>query len=108
MKRFYVALAVVASMFLVACASQTHKAAGGPDRPGKVTATGYTREGCLLNLKLAARDKNGRLVPDDVEVDANFLMLVFPFLNQEGYRCSGSYIERAKRSSVKDPLYPID
>ncbi len=108
MKGFYFLLTVVALMFLVACASQTHKAAGGPDRTKIVTATGYTREGCLLNLKLAARDNNGRLVPDDVEVDSNFLMLLLPFLNQEGYRCSGSYIERPKRSSGRDPLYPVD
>lgn len=108
MKGLCIALAVVALMSLMACASQTPKSAGKPDRPGKVTASGYTREGCLLNLKLEAREKNVRLVPDDVEVDSNFIMLVFPFLNQEGYRCSGSYIERTKRSSGKDPLYPID
>lgn len=108
MKHCYVVLIVLASMFLVACASQTNKPASGPGQPKMVTATGYSQEGCLLNLKLAARDKNGRLVPDDVQVETNYLMLFFPFLNQDGYRCSGSYIERAKRSAGKDPLYPID
>jgi hypothetical protein len=108
MKRFYVALAVVVSMFLAACASQANKVAGGPDSPGKLTASGYTKEGCLLNLKLAARDKNARLVPDDIQVEVNWLMSIFPFLNQEGYRCSGSFIERVKRPLSKDPLYPID
>jgi len=108
MKRFCAALAVVASMFLAGCASHADKAAGGSDRSAKVTASGYTKEGCLINLKMAAREKSARLIPDDVQVDANWLMLIFPFLNQESYQCSGSFIERAKRPSSKDPLYPID
>lgn len=102
-------LTVVASMLLVACASQANKEAeGGANRQGKVTASGYTKEGCLLNLKIAAREKSVRLIPDDVQVEANWLMLIFPFLNQGGYQCSGSFIERAKRPSSIDPLYPID
>jgi len=109
MKSFCVVLIVVISLFLVACASQTNKPAEeGPNRPGKVTASGYSKEGCLLNLKIAARERDVRLVPEDVQVDTNWLMLIFPFLNQGGYQCSGSFIERAKRPSSKDPLYPID
>jgi hypothetical protein len=108
MKRFSVVLAVVASMFLVACSSQSNKAAGGPDQPRRITASGYTEAGCLLNLKVAAREKNVRLIPNDVQVETNFLMLLFPFLNDEGYRCSGNSVEREKRSLGKDPLYPID
>jgi hypothetical protein len=105
----HVMLIVVASMLLVACASQANKATGGgSDRPGKVTASGYTKEGCLLNLKMEARERSVRLIPDDVQVEANWLMLIFPFLNQGGYQCSGSFIERAKRPSSKDPLYPIE
>jgi hypothetical protein len=103
-----VVLAVVASMLLVACASHANKAAGGADRREKVTASGYTQEGCLLNLKLEARERNGRLLPDDVEVERNTLMLFFPFLNQEGYQCSGSFVEREKRPSGRDPFYPFD
>lgn len=105
---YHVVLTLVASMLLVACASQATKTAGGPNQPGKVTASGYTKEGCLLNLKIEARERSVRLVPDDVQVEANWLMLIFPFLNQGGYQCSGSFIERAKRPSSKDPLYPID
>lgn len=108
MKHFYAVLALIASLFLVACASQANKAAGGPGRPETVAASGYTQEGCLLNLKLAAREKNGRLAPDDVQIEANTLMFLFPFLNHEGYRCSGRFIEREKRPMVKDPHYPID
>lgn len=106
MKHVHLALAVVASMFLLAC-SQTKKASGGPNQP-KVTASGYTKEGCLLNLKLEARERNVRLVPDDLEVETNALIFLFPFLDQDGYRCSGSYIKREKRPSGKDPLYPIE
>jgi|SRR6185437_1204925 len=108
MKRFFVVLAVVAPLFLIACTSHVDTAAGGPGGPRKVTASGYTKEGCLLNLKLAAREKNVRLVPDDLQVETNGLMFIFPFLNHEGYRCSGNFIERAKRTLSKDPLYPFD
>ncbi len=105
----HIVLIAVASMLLVACTPQAHKATeGGPDQPGKVTASGYTREGCLLNLKIAARERSVRLIPDDVQVDASWLMLIFPFLNQEAYRCSGSFIERVKRPTSKDPFYPIE
>ncbi|OQW33075.1 MAG: hypothetical protein A4E19_06945 [Nitrospira sp. SG-bin1] len=107
-KRLYYVALVVASMLLAACASPAHKSGGGSDGPGRVTASGYTKEGCLLNLKLAARERKGRLVPDDVQIKTNWLMLVFPFLNQEGYHCSGSFTEREKRSLSKDPLYPME
>lgn len=108
MKHFFVVLAAVASMSLVACASHANKGAGGSDAPGTITASGYTQEGCLLNLKLNARERNGRVMPDDLHVESNWLMLVFPFLNQEAYRCSSSFVERPKRPPSKDPLYPID
>lgn len=108
MRRFFAVLAVVAPMFLVACASHVNKAAGGSDGPEKVTATGYTKEGCLLNLKLTARERNVRLVPGDLQVETPAFMFLFPFLNHEGYRCSGSFIERQKRPLSKDPLYPFD
>ena len=108
MNRFCATLVVVASVFLVGCASRTDKATGGSDQSAKVTASGFTKEGCLLNLKLTARERSVRLVPDDVQVEANWLMLIFPFLNQGGYQCSGSFIERTKLPSSKDPFYPID
>ncbi|MDC8448368.1 MAG: hypothetical protein LV473_08415 [Nitrospira sp.] len=108
MKRLFAVVTVIAPMFLVACASHANKATGGPDEPRKVTASGYTKEGCLFNLKLTARERNVRLVPDDLQVETNSFMLLFPFLDHEGYRCSGSFIERQKRPLSKDSLYPID
>ncbi len=108
MKRFFVVLLVVASMFLAACSFHANKAAEGPDEHGRLTASGYTQEGCLLNLKLAARERNVRLAPDDLHVETNSFMLLFPFLNHEGYRCSASFTEREKRPLSKDPLYPFD
>jgi hypothetical protein len=107
MKRFFVTLAAVTSMFLVACASPANKAVGGKDGPARVTASGYTKESCLLNLKLTALERNVRLVPDDIQVEANSFLFLFPLLNHEGYRCSGNFIEREKRPLSKDPLYPI-
>lgn len=108
MKLFFMVLAVVAPMFLVACVSHLNKAAGGSDGSKKVTATGYTKEGCLLNLKLTALERNVRLVPDDLQVEANSLLFLFPFSDHEGYRCSGSFVEREKRPLSKDPLYPFE
>lgn len=108
MKCVHTVLAVIALLFLVACTSQANKTAGGSNRSEKVTASGYTKEGCLLNLKLTARERSVRLVPDEVEVEANSFMFLFPFLNHEGYRCSGSFIELKKQPVVKDSLYPIN
>jgi hypothetical protein len=108
MKKSYVMLIVVPSIFIVACASQENLTVGGLNRPGKVTASGYTHAGCLFNLKQTARDKDVRLVPGEIEVETNSLMFLFPFLNHEGYRCSGTVTEREKRPLGKDPLYPID
>lgn len=108
MKCVHMVLAVVVLLFLVACTSQANKTAGGSNRSEKVTASGYTKEGCLLNLKLTARERSVRLVPDEVEVEANSFLFLFPFLNHEGYRCSGSFIELKKQPVVKDSLYPIN
>ena len=108
MKRFFVVLAVVASMSPVACTPHADKAAGGPDRPGRITASGYTEEGCLLNLKLIARERNVRLMPDDLKVEATLFVVLVPWLNHEGYRCSANFIEREKRPVSKDPLYLMD
>ena len=107
MKCVHAVLAVVL-LVLVACTSQTNKTVGGSNRSDKVTASGYTKEGCLLNLKLTARERSVRLVPDEVEVEANSFMFLFPFLNHEGYQCSGSFIELKKQPVVKDSLYPIN
>ncbi len=108
MKIHSIGLGVVLSLFLFACTSQTRKSAGDPSQPGKVTASGYSKEGCLLNLKLEARERNMRLNPNDVEVDSNSLMFFFPFFAREGYRCSGSVTEREKRVFSRDSLYPVD
>ena len=108
MKRFLVVLAVAAPMVLVACASNANKGAGGTDGPGKVTATGYTKDGCLLNLKITAREKNVRLVSDEFQMESNWFSFLFPFVNHEGYRCSANSTEREKRPLSKDPLYPFD
>jgi hypothetical protein len=98
-------LSLVVSLLVSACASQADKVAGGANR---VAASGYTKEGCLLNLKLAAREQSARLNPDDVTLDSNVLLLMFPFLNQEAYRCTGAIVVREKRIQARDPVYPID
>lgn len=101
-------LCLLISLFLSSCASQVDQVPGEAGPLGKVTAKGYTREGCLLNLKLAAREQKVRLKPDNVTVDSNMLLLMFPFLNQEGYQCTGVVVERQKRVTTRDNLYPID
>ena len=99
---------ILALLFLLSCASQTDQVPGGTSQLGKVTANGYTKEGCLLNLKLAAREQNIRLKPDDVTLNSNTLLLIFPFLNQEAYQCTGVGVERQKRFTTRDNLYPVD
>ncbi|NGZ95963.1 MAG: hypothetical protein CV089_07505 [Nitrospira sp. WS110] len=103
-----VLLCLAYSLFVVACAPQKKQTAGDSSQLTRVTATGYSKEGCLLNLKLEARERNMRLNPDDVQVDSKSLMLLFPFLDREGYRCSGAVTEREKRIFTRDSLYPVD
>jgi hypothetical protein len=101
-------LCVVYSLIVIACSPPTKKPAGDSSQPTRVTASGYSKEGCLLNLKLEARERNMRLNPNDVQVDSNSFMFFFPFLAREGYRCSGAVTEREKRIFTRDSLYPID
>ncbi len=101
-------LGILASLFLSSCASQADQVSGGAGQLGKITASGYTKEGCMLNLKLAAREQRVRLNPDDVTLNSNIFLLMFPFLNQEAYRCTGTVVERQKRFTTRDNLYPID
>ncbi len=101
-------LSLLASLLASSCASQADQAPGGASPVGRITAHGYTREGCFLNLKLAAREQNVRLKPDDVTVHSNTFLLIFPFLNQEAYQCTGVVVERQKRTTPRDGLYPID
>ncbi|MBX3303468.1 MAG: hypothetical protein KF693_14735 [Nitrospira sp.] len=101
-------LCLAYSLFVIACAPQTKKTAGDSSQPIRITASGYSKEGCLLNLKLEARERNMRLSPNDVQVDSNPLMFFFPFFAREGYRCSGAITERAKRVFTRDSLYPVD
>jgi len=103
-----VLLCLAYSSFVVACAPQTKQTAGDSSQLTRVTATGYSKEGCLLNLKLEARERNMRLNPDDVQIDSKSLMLLFPFFDREGYRCSGAVTEREKRIFTRDSLYPVD
>ena len=109
MKILPIALLCLAySLFVVACTPQTKQAVGDSGQPTRVTATGYSKEGCLLNLKLEARERDMRLNPDDVQVDSKSLMLLFPFFDREGYRCSGAVTERERRIFTRDSLYPVD
>lgn len=101
-------LGIIASLFLSSCASQADQVSGGAGQLGKITANGYTKEGCMLNLKLAAREQRVRLNPDDVSLNSNIFLLMFPFLNQEAYQCTGTVVERQKRFTPRDNLYPID
>lgn len=99
---------IAASLLISACASQPEKLGGSSKQAERVTASGYTKDGCMLNLKVAAREQRARLNPDDVTLDSNILLLIFPFLNQEAYQCSAAIVERQKRVNRLDSLYPID
>ena len=108
MKIAFIGLCLTYSLFVAACAPQMKKAADDSSQAMRVTASGYSKEGCFLNLKLEARERNMRLNPDDVQVDSNPLRFLFPFFDREGYRCSGAVTEREKRVFTRDSLYPVD
>jgi len=108
MKIHFTVLYIACSVFMVACTSQPKKTAEDPSQPQRVTASGYSKEGCFLNLKLEARERNMRLNPDGVQLDSNPLRFLFPFFDREGYRCSGIVTEREKRIFTRDSLYPVD
>jgi hypothetical protein len=101
-------LCLAYSLFVVACAPQTKKTAGDSRQPLRITASGFSKEVCLLNLKLEARERNMRLIPNGVQVDSGVLRFFFPLFAREGYRCSGTITEREKRVFTRDSLYPVD
>lgn len=108
MKIPFMLLCMAYSLFVVACAPQTKKATDDSRQPLRITASGFSKEVCLLNLKLEARERNMRLIPDGVQVDSSALRFFFPFFAREGYRCSGIITEREKRVFTRDSLYPVD
>jgi hypothetical protein len=108
MKNICLTLGLVHFLILCACASQGDKTAKDPNQPARLTASGYTKEGCLVNLKVAAHEQNVRLNPKDVTFDTDSFLFLFPILNHEGHRCTGGILERERRFGSKDSLYPID
>jgi hypothetical protein len=108
MKNLSMTLGLVLFLILFACAPQSDKAAPDSNQPARITASGYTKEGCLVNLKMAAHEQRMRLNPNDVTLDANSFLSFFPILNNEGYRCSAGVREPEKRFKSGDSLYPID
>jgi hypothetical protein len=108
MKHFFRVMCLLYSFTLFACAAQSNTPSGESSPSKRMTASGYTKEGCLLNLKVAAREQSMRLDPNDLDASADAVALIFPFLNREGYHCSGAVSERPKRSRIPDPLYPIN
>ena len=51
---------LIASLFLFSCASQNEKISSGAEQPRRISATGYTEFGCLINLKDEARQQRAR------------------------------------------------
>jgi hypothetical protein len=108
MKIPFMVVYAACSLLVVACAPQTNKTTVDSSQSLRITASGYSKEGCLLNLKLEARERNMRLNPNDVQVESSSFRFFFPFLAREGFRCSGAVTQREKRAFTRDSLYPMD
>ena len=69
-----------------------------PNEPERLSATGYTDYGCLVNLKTEAHERNLRLDPQSITVSSSLFSSFFAILDHEGYQCSGA---------VRPPLRPF-
>lgn len=100
---------LVAALFMFSCASQKEKIGSGAEEPRRISATGYTEFGCLVNLKDEARQQGVRLNPNDTGVEGSSFSWFFPLLNREGYQCSGSVLPPRRPYMGGDAsLYPVN
>lgn len=100
---------LVASLFMFSCASQKEKVSSGAEGPRRISATGYTEFGCLVNLKDEARQQGVRLNPNDTEIERNSFSWLFPWLDREGYQCSRSVLPpRPPAMGGDTSLYPVN
>lgn len=98
MRRRWIILNLSMAFFLVSCASETETLRDNPNGPEKLSATGYTEYGCLVNLKTEAHERNVRLDPKSITVNSSLFSSFFAVLDHEGYQCSGM---------VRAPLRPF-
>ena len=109
MRRRWIILHLGISFLLVSCASETEKLMDNPNEPEKLSATGYTEYGCLLNLKTEAHERNVRLDPQSVTVSSSLFSSFFAILDHEGYRCSGTMRPpRPPFMGGDTSLYPVN
>ena len=98
MRRRWIILNLGLSFLLVSCASEADKVTGNSNEPERLSATGYTDYGCLVNLKTEAHERNVRLDLQSITVSSSLFSSFFAVLDHEGYRCSGA---------VRPPLRPF-
>ncbi len=109
MRRGWITLSLGISLFLVSCASQADRSTDNSNQPEKLSAAGYTEYGCLINLKTEAYERNLRLDPKTVTVSSSAFASLFPILDREGYRCTGSPLPPLRPFMGGDTsLYPVN
>lgn len=97
------------SCFLVSCASQVDRVTGDVHEPEKLSATGYTEYGCLINLKTEAHERNVRLDPQSITVSSSLFSSFFALLDHEGYQCAGATRPPLRPFMGGDTsLYPVN
>lgn len=102
-------MGLVTAVFLLSCASPHDKRTSGEKQFGRLSATGYTEFGCLINLRDEARERSVRLKPNDFEVSQNMFSWLFPMVDREGYQCSGSILPpRPPTMGGDTSLYPVN
>lgn len=102
-------LSTVLSVVLLGCASEGTKPDASSNEPITISARGYTADGCVFNLSREAREQKLRLNLNEVEVNTSLFFLIFPILDQEGYRCSGPALTAPRRQFMDGDvsLYPV-
>ncbi len=98
MRRRWMLLSLGISLFLVSCATQADQPTTNSNQSEKLSATGYTEYGCLINLKTEAHERNVRLDLQSITVSSSVFSSLFPLMDREGYRCTGA---------VRPPLRPF-
>ena len=109
MRRRWIILNLGLSFFLASCASETDKLKDHPNDLEKLSATGYTEYGCLINLKTEAHERNVRLDPQSISVSSGLFSSFFAILDHEGYQCSGTVRPpRPPFMGGDTSLYPVN
>lgn len=109
MQRRWMILSLGVSFLLVSCATQPNQPPDNSNQSDRLSATGYTEYGCLINLKTEAHERNVRLDPQSITVSSRVFSSFFAVLDHEGYECTGAVRPpRPPFMGGDTSLYPVN